>query len=137
MVHQPQKDKPVGFLQDDDGNKSSMRLMAFLSLFAAIVFSGAIFWKANTSESARLTLLQKEIAKEQPNPELLNTLKSINESDNKTNNGTDGISIIWAFLTAAFGGKFAQKWCELQPKKNDEKDNETQSQTDTTAGTGP
>ncbi len=30
--------QPIGFFQEDNGNKSSMRLMAFTSLLAAIVF---------------------------------------------------------------------------------------------------
>ncbi|ELS01185.1 hypothetical protein Xen7305DRAFT_00008870 [Xenococcus sp. PCC 7305] len=39
------KPKKVGFLQEDNGNYSQMRLMCLLSLFAAIAFGGVAVMK--------------------------------------------------------------------------------------------
>lgn len=39
LVSQSQ-DKPVGFLQEDNGNYSTIRLMSFIALISAIVFGG-------------------------------------------------------------------------------------------------
>lgn len=36
----PSSDKPVGFLQEDNGHYSTMRLMSFVALITAIMFGG-------------------------------------------------------------------------------------------------
>lgn len=117
--------KPVGFLQDNKGNNSSMRLMAILSLFSAIAFSGAVFWRINQNytenaqEQARyLDLIEQEVSKNKPNLEA--TINGVERLDqlNQTEKGNEGMAIIWAFLGAAFGGKFAQKWAEANQSQS-------------------
>ncbi len=39
VVAKPQK-SPVGFMQEDNGNSSSMRLMSLIALISAITFGG-------------------------------------------------------------------------------------------------
>ena len=43
-------EKPVGFLQEDNGNNSSMRLMSLIALLSAIVFGGLTMVNPNTKE---------------------------------------------------------------------------------------
>jgi hypothetical protein len=53
------ENKPVGFFHEDNGNKSSMRLMCFVSLIAAIVFASVTMinsGKANNNSSDGLTI---------------------------------------------------------------------------------
>jgi len=111
----------VGFLQDDKGNNSSMRLMAILSLFSAIAFSGAVFWRINqnytenaTEQGRYLKLIEQEVSKDAPDLERI--IRSVEQLDklNQTEKGEEGMAIIYAFLGAAFGGKFVQKFAEAK-----------------------
>lgn len=97
-----------GFFKDDKGNNSSMRVMCFIALLASIGFSAWIFVQVDNNNKKKLDLLTEEMKQKPPDIERLNTLKTINETDK----GDEGISIVWAFLAAAFGGKFAQKFAE-------------------------
>jgi hypothetical protein len=124
--------RPVGFLQDNKGNNSSMRLMAVLSLFSAIAFSGAVFWRINQNytenaqEQARyLDLIEREVSVENPNLEAI--IDGVDRLDqlNQTEKGNEGMAIIWAFLAAAFGGKFAQKFAEANESQSVSSDPES------------
>jgi hypothetical protein len=42
-------DSPAGFLEEDNGNKSSMRLMALIALIAAIIFGVLILLRGDPS----------------------------------------------------------------------------------------
>ena len=57
MINSPSSDsvitlqeKPVGFLQEDNGNNSSMRLMSFIALITAIVFGLVTLFNENAKE---------------------------------------------------------------------------------------
>ena len=43
-------EKPAGFLQEDNGNNSSMRLMSLIALISAIVFGGMTMTNPNAKE---------------------------------------------------------------------------------------
>ena len=79
--------KPLGFLQEDNGNISSMRLMSFIALLAAVGLAGASLYVSAQG---------------------IDTDQS------------DIFLIILAFLSAAFGGKIAQKFAEAPAKKTED-----------------
>ena len=81
----PQK---VGFFEDDSGHRSSMRLMCFLSLIAAIVF-GAL--TVSFSIESR---------------------RNIKNAEQYPPTNTEGIYITFGFLLAAFAPKAVQKFAE-------------------------
>jgi len=68
----------AGFLNEDNGNRSSMRLMCFISTSLAGVI-------------ALITMLKPGA------------------------DASSGLYFTGMFLSAAFGGKFAQKWPEKSP----------------------
>lgn len=82
----------VGFLEDDNGNKSCMRLMSMIALLSAIAFSVGIFWQ--TSHLA---------PEKQP------------QSSDQTSNE---FYIVLSFLSVSFGGKAIQKFAENMPSQN-------------------
>ncbi len=49
------QDKPVGFFKEDNGNYSSVRLMSFIGLIAAIVFGGYTISHQNVNRGADIT----------------------------------------------------------------------------------
>jgi aromatic ring-opening dioxygenase catalytic subunit (LigB family) len=95
--------------------------MAIISLCSAIFFSGAVFWRIhqNYTENAReqaryLKLIEQEVSKDAPDLERI--ISSVERLDqlNQTEKGEEGMAIIYAFLGAAFGGKFVQKLAEAR-----------------------
>jgi hypothetical protein len=95
--------------------------MAIISLFSAIAFSGAVFWRINqnyienaTEQGRYLKLIEQEVSKDAPDLERI--ISSVEQLDklNQTEKGEEGMAIIYAFLAAAFGGKFVQKFAEAK-----------------------
>lgn len=110
-----------GFLTDNKGNNSSMRLMCAIALAASIVFSSNVFSQVKNSDEAKLKdqqkfieLLSKEMEKQKKDQNLESVTSSIMNLQqlNESEKGTEGLQIIWAFLGAAFGGKIGQKFAE-------------------------
>jgi hypothetical protein len=78
--------KTVGFLEDDNGNKSCMRLMSVIALLSAIAFSVGIFWQTS-----------HPVPGNQP------------QASEQTSNE---FYIVISFLSVSFGGKAIQKFAE-------------------------
>lgn len=102
------QDPKVDFLTDNEGHQSAMRAMAFISLLAAIGFSGVMFWNLSINTEKKWDFLNNKLEPKTLTIEQINALKEIDAS----NNGTEMASLIWAFLAAAFGGKAVQKIAE-------------------------
>jgi len=85
----------AGFLEDDKGNKSAMRLMSFIALLSAIAFSVGIFWQTS-----------HPVAGQQLKPS-----GSVSEE----------FLIVLSFLSASFGGKVIQKFAENKPEEGSDK----------------
>lgn len=122
MATDPQK-TTVKFWQDDQGNNSSMRVMAILALVASIGFSIWLFCKTNSLAQEKVnmqkTIIDGLITKKIPDNQIQTLDSFITNSTNQSINNnvaqsedSEEITIIWAFLAAAFGGKFAQKFAE-------------------------
>jgi hypothetical protein len=132
---QPIKNKQ--FLQDDYGNKSAMRLMSLIALFASIGFGGLYFWQQSKLQPQIISLQQASIKAQdnelntftkiallpdKDNPSKISTLASltdlakINAENVKIFNASDQdinkVIIIGAFLFSAFAGKAVQKFAE-------------------------